>query len=71
MTSAALLNVESDGAPTVPLVDAIRVPETLADEIDIVVARVSEKTGEPPVRVRRAVEIAIIQRGLERLKEGL
>jgi len=45
----------------------VAVPETLRPELDALVARVAEALGQTPERTRRAVEIAVLQRGLAEL----
>lgn len=51
----------------------IAVPDPVAKDIDALVERFASRTGEPPENVRRAVEISVLCRGIERVKgeEGL
>lgn len=47
----------------------IAVPPGLAPELEQLVEDTSRRNGEPPDRVRRAVEIAVLKRGIESLRK--
>ena len=57
--------------PVAPLQDAIRVPGEAQEMIDRLVAQTSRRTGEPPTRVRRSVELAVLTRGISAVEQEL
>lgn len=54
-------------ARSVPAVTVV-VPMKLALEMETLIEKLSARTGEPLEDVRRAVEVTVLQRGIESLK---
>lgn len=71
MTNRTPLRLVESRCPTLPLRSTVRVPPALLDALDRLVERMATRTGEPPVAVRRAIEIAVLQRGVAALEGEL
>lgn len=72
MTAAERLNVATDDhEPSRPLRPAIALTPTHVALLDQLVEQTSARTGERAEEVRRAVEIAVVTRGIAALQEEL